>query len=82
MNRISFLNRGYTFKGLLAVYHAEIYFFPITCATDFFFLQKKIAFSPLFRLQKTLCCIFQKANTCFGRAIQVRISLRFVSKHR
>ena len=28
-----------------------------------------------------LCCIFQKANTCFGRSIQVCVSLRFVSKH-
>ena len=51
------------------------------CVPLRFFLKKKIAFLPLFRLQKTLCCIFQKANTCFGRAIQVSILLRFVSKH-
>ena len=64
-------------------YHAEIYFFPITCATEFFgvFFAKKSLFRHFSGFKKHCVAFSKNAYTCFGRVIQVCISLRFVSKH-
>ena len=52
---------------LKRLYHAEIYFFPITCATDFFFFFcKKIAFSPLTGFKKHYVVFSKKLILALG----------------
>ena len=55
-------------------YHAEIYFFPITCATEtfFFFFCKKIAFSPLFK----------KHYVAFSKKLILALGQRYKSVYR
>ena len=55
-------------------YHAEIYFFPITCATEIFFLQKKSLFLHFSG--------FKKHYVAFSKKLILALGERYKSVYR